>query len=310
MKLQPSAHKIQSIDLKRQSDYVRFGDQAGGSMGFRFGRSVCVLPGVRLNFSKSGVSTSAGGHGATASFSKRSTRTTVGLPGRRPLLNRDEATKRRFAVCFRNVWRRRGSDRSCLRAPAAGRVLLIEDDFFTFTRYVDRADRLDVQLLRDRQRRELPLFLDPRSAVLGRLTKGTSVAVSEFANGWSHITGSSAGACWISSALLSQEAPASKPQSPQGFAALEQHRRSRRLRLEQSPDTGAPTTAASMDRIPALHSTADVRLNPMFASDRAAAATASRVVDTNVSESEVSCVSDGPDRCVATIKSYDLLKSV
>lgn len=50
-------------------------------MGFRFRKSVKIMPGVRLNFSKSGVSTSVGGRGATVNFSKRGTRTTIGIPG-------------------------------------------------------------------------------------------------------------------------------------------------------------------------------------------------------------------------------------
>lgn len=50
-------------------------------MGFRFRKSIKILPGVRLNFSKSGVSTSIGGPGATVNISSKGTRTTVGLPG-------------------------------------------------------------------------------------------------------------------------------------------------------------------------------------------------------------------------------------
>lgn len=50
-------------------------------MGFRFRRSIKILPGVRLNFSKSGVSTSIGVPGATVNLSKKGTRTTVGVPG-------------------------------------------------------------------------------------------------------------------------------------------------------------------------------------------------------------------------------------
>lgn len=50
-------------------------------MGFRFRRSVRIIPGVRLNISKSGLSTSIGGHGATLNVSKKGTRATVGLPG-------------------------------------------------------------------------------------------------------------------------------------------------------------------------------------------------------------------------------------
>jgi hypothetical protein len=50
-------------------------------MGFRFHRSVRLLPGLRLNLSKSGVSTSIGTRGAWLTFGKRGTRATVGIPG-------------------------------------------------------------------------------------------------------------------------------------------------------------------------------------------------------------------------------------
>lgn len=50
-------------------------------MGFRFRRSVRLVPGVRLNFSKSGISTSLGGRGATLNIGRRGTRATIGIPG-------------------------------------------------------------------------------------------------------------------------------------------------------------------------------------------------------------------------------------
>jgi hypothetical protein len=50
-------------------------------VGFRLRRRLHIMPGVYLNLSKSGVSTSIGSHGATLNLSKRGTRTTVSLPG-------------------------------------------------------------------------------------------------------------------------------------------------------------------------------------------------------------------------------------
>ena len=50
-------------------------------MGFRFRRSVKLARGVRLNISKSGLSTSIGRPGATVNFGPRGARGTVGLPG-------------------------------------------------------------------------------------------------------------------------------------------------------------------------------------------------------------------------------------
>ena len=50
-------------------------------MSFRFRRSVRIIPGVRLNLSKSGISVSVGGPGATLNLSSRGSAVTLGLPG-------------------------------------------------------------------------------------------------------------------------------------------------------------------------------------------------------------------------------------
>src|SRR5882672_2942036 len=50
-------------------------------MPLRFRRSIHILPGIRLNFSKRGVSTSIGVKGAHVTLGHGKTRTTVGLPG-------------------------------------------------------------------------------------------------------------------------------------------------------------------------------------------------------------------------------------
>jgi hypothetical protein len=51
-------------------------------MGFRFRKIFSVLPGVKINLSKSGVSTSLGGHGATVNVGSSGKKTlTLGVPG-------------------------------------------------------------------------------------------------------------------------------------------------------------------------------------------------------------------------------------
>lgn len=50
-------------------------------MAFRFQKRIKIAPGVRLNVSKSGVSTSLGGRGGTVNLSSKGVRTTVGIPG-------------------------------------------------------------------------------------------------------------------------------------------------------------------------------------------------------------------------------------
>ncbi len=49
--------------------------------GLRFQKRIKVAPGVRLNLSKSGVSTSLGGPGASLNIGKKGVKSTVGLPG-------------------------------------------------------------------------------------------------------------------------------------------------------------------------------------------------------------------------------------
>ena len=50
-------------------------------MGLRFRRRISIGPGLRLNVSKSGISTSVGTRGAWLTIGPRGTRETVGLPG-------------------------------------------------------------------------------------------------------------------------------------------------------------------------------------------------------------------------------------
>lgn len=50
-------------------------------MGFRFRKTIKLFPGVRLNLSKSGVSTSIGKSGFTVNLKGEKTTTTVGIPG-------------------------------------------------------------------------------------------------------------------------------------------------------------------------------------------------------------------------------------
>lgn len=51
-------------------------------MGFRFKKSIKLMPGVKINISKKGLnSVSLGGKGASVNLGKKGRRTTVGIPG-------------------------------------------------------------------------------------------------------------------------------------------------------------------------------------------------------------------------------------
>lgn len=48
---------------------------------FRFRKTISILPGVRINLSKTGVSSSIGGNGATVNVGKNGPMVTLGIPG-------------------------------------------------------------------------------------------------------------------------------------------------------------------------------------------------------------------------------------
>lgn len=50
-------------------------------MAFRFQKRIKLLPGITLNLSKGGVSTSVGTKGARVTLGRGQTRSTIGLPG-------------------------------------------------------------------------------------------------------------------------------------------------------------------------------------------------------------------------------------
>ena len=50
-------------------------------MGFRFHKTIRILPGIRLNVSKTGTSVSIGGRGASVNIGKRGVTRTIGIPG-------------------------------------------------------------------------------------------------------------------------------------------------------------------------------------------------------------------------------------
>lgn len=50
-------------------------------MALRFQKRIKIMPGVRVNLSKSGISTSLGGPGATVNVNKDGMQGTAGVPG-------------------------------------------------------------------------------------------------------------------------------------------------------------------------------------------------------------------------------------
>lgn len=62
-------------------------------MGLRIRKTLTIIPGVRLNLSKSGGSLSLGGKGMTVNLNKNGAKETVGLPGSGLSYSHDEKRK-------------------------------------------------------------------------------------------------------------------------------------------------------------------------------------------------------------------------
>lgn len=73
--------------------FLNLGLQLVNNMGFRFRKQIKILPGLKLNISKKGVSSvSAGKKGATINLGRKGASQTIGLPGTGLSYRTDKAT--------------------------------------------------------------------------------------------------------------------------------------------------------------------------------------------------------------------------
>ena len=219
-------------------------------MGFRFRRSIRVLPGVRLNISKSGVSASLGGRGATVNVGKRGTKATVGLPG----------TGLSYSTPIRrNVGGGAGGNASsatpgngCVGA-AVGLGLLFAiatcalhgsgpgsnatDPIATSTAPVAVSEPAYIATRSARCRADA----NATAPVQASFARGAAVAIIDHSSTWSKI-GRAEGACWVSSALLSDTPLPAPAQHRAAFLAsppaARHHRRSHATSRQPAYDSG------------------------------------------------------------------------
>jgi hypothetical protein len=184
-------------------------------MGFRFRRSVRIMPGVRLNLSKSGISTSLGGRGATLNIGRRGTRATVGIPG----------TGLSYSTRLSGAARHRPAEvMTDADAPAAaqgspllgwltlGGVLLALGMCVSGRSSAPAAPETPAQpaagpatQVRSVAAENVNCRAEPETgAVIARLHKGETVAVIEAAPRWTKLV-HPGGDCWVSNALLSAD---------------------------------------------------------------------------------------------------------
>lgn len=188
-------------------------------MGWRFRRSIRLMPGVRLNFSKSGVSTSIGPRGATVNLGSRGTRATVGLPGTgvsySALLGK---SSKPTSSLGRPLGLTAGGTAMQPQPTAPGgisglgwvvvsvlAILAIGKCAGTETASAPTSDPPELRYV-TASALNCRTSPSPAATAVRSLKQNESVTVGEEANGWSQITG--AEPCWVSTAYLSATLPA------------------------------------------------------------------------------------------------------
>ena len=226
-------------------------------MGFRFRRSLRIAPGLRLNFSRSGISTSLGGRGATYTIGPRGTRTTVGLPGTGLFWTSSSA--RRTPAAGTDLPDAAGAALSqggagCVWIAAILAVILMIGMCSSSTPPTSAPP----QPMPTASPPGTAYFVNVRSAncrsapaasarAVSGLKRGEQILVSEQSGGWSHATGGGRD-CWISSALLTSDPPELALRTPgagapaAGFLSSDRatRRSAPRSRPRSSYDSGCP----------------------------------------------------------------------
>lgn len=186
----------------------------GLGMGLRFRRTLKLLPGIRLNISGSGITTSIGARGARITVGGSRTRVTTGIPGTglsyTTLLPRSDSlpgTGARpsarasyvgwivfaFVVAILYFGSRQAPVRHtveptpAITSPASAPIAPVE---LSISRFV----AVDVLNVRDA----------PNGNVVGSMGRGTRIDVYETADGWSRVSATGTSPRWVSASWVTQ----------------------------------------------------------------------------------------------------------
>lgn len=179
-------------------------------MGIRFRKSLRIMPGVKLNLSKSGVSTSVGRPGAAINLGPRGSRATVGVPG----------TGLSYNTPLHRGTGSAGDNRpaqGCLGANGCAVLIVLLILLALVSMCSSTPGAVDNTQSNVGEAAETAYATakavncraEPSkvSAVRSVLRSGDNAPVVDRRDGWTKLD-VPAGACWVSSSLLSATAPA------------------------------------------------------------------------------------------------------
>ncbi|MGR5208316.1 DUF4236 domain-containing protein [Vibrio sp. PNB23_22_7] len=163
-------------------------------MGFKFRKRIKIAPGLHVNVSKSGVSTSIGKPGATVNIGKKGVKATVGIPGSGLSYSQNLSGSDSFKVSNSQV----GKGSSSLGKVLAVIVILsLAVNFFnSSSESIVTLSTVEAKSLRVRAEPTL------NSKVINQLVAGDEVVVLKTNGGWVLVEGNGAKG-WVASEYLS-----------------------------------------------------------------------------------------------------------
>lgn len=187
-------------------------------MGFRFRKSIRLLPGVRLNLSKTGFSTSIGGNGAIINVGKRGVRGTAGIPGTglsysQQLLS-NPSKPAQSAQPIAPTPASAASSRSF--SPLVGLAAFFGVGFCAYMGSDQTSDTAPQQLASPVPDGTTEMIVNApnlncranpgvRSQIVAQFTKGSVVSVAPVdVSGWRWVVTAGENGCWVSTQYLSE----------------------------------------------------------------------------------------------------------
>ncbi|WP_238533065.1 DUF4236 domain-containing protein, partial [Vibrio anguillarum] len=167
-------------------------------MGFKFRKRIKIAPGLHVNLSKSGVSTSIGKPGATVNIGKKGVKATVGIPGSGLSYSQNLTSSGSPKEVLSNT----GKGSSLL-----GKTLLIIIAFLLVANFFGSPSE-SVNSFSTIEAKSLRVRAEPttNSKIINQLVAGDKVKVMQTNGGWVLIEGNGVKG-WVASEYLSSPEP-------------------------------------------------------------------------------------------------------
>lgn len=161
-------------------------------MGFRLRKRIKIAPGLHINLSKSGVSTSIGKPGATVNIGKKGVKATIGIPG--------------SGLSYsQNLTNGVTTEQSSKKSSLLSKLILGLFLLFVISAFLDKSP-LESASYKTVEAKSLRVRTEPStdSDVINQLKFGDRVQVKQTQNGWSLVESKQIKG-WVASKYLADQ---------------------------------------------------------------------------------------------------------